>query len=280
MTIPEIKYANSAGTTVILNDGAYFVNANDLRGFTWDYTAQNRPSGYGGRVVRFSRPVREKSIAIAVRGTETQFLARANALHALTEVDILSNAPGKLYIGDQYLLCFMSVSSDLSIFSYNGNFCEKTLKILAVEPYWCTETEQFFVAGGSTGLAGSKRYTGRYPYRYESSYSNSTLVNTHYAACPMIITVYGAATNPSISIAGHTYATTVTLGASETLVINQVNRTIYKYTSTGVASSLFDSRDKVNDIFQYCPAGNSAVSYTDINFKIVVVKQRSEPEWI
>ena len=280
MNLPIIKYVNSAGTTLLLNDGNYFVNANDLRDFEWSYTVQNRPNGYGGRVVRFARPAMEKSVTIGICGTETQFLARANALHALTEIDMLANVPGKLYINDQYLLCYMATSSELGMFSRNGNFCEKTLKILAVEPYWCTETTQIFVAGGSTGLTGSKRYTGRYPYRYESNYSNVTLYNTHYAACPMKITVYGAATNPSISIAGHTYAITVTLSSGERVEINQVDRTIQKITNTGVHTSLFDLRDKTNDIFQYCPAGTSAVSFSGINFDIVIVKQRSEPEWV
>ncbi|MDD4280386.1 MAG: hypothetical protein PHX74_11715, partial [Candidatus Sumerlaeales bacterium] len=92
-----VTYYNHNGSFIVLNDGNYYVSVNDLRNFTWEYLATNRPSGFGGRVT-FSRPVQEKTITVGIRGrTASEFDANAAALMALTEQDIISNKPGKLY---------------------------------------------------------------------------------------------------------------------------------------------------------------------------------------
>lgn len=45
----HIKYENHQGESLWLDDTRYFVNINDLRNFTWEYSINNRPSGFGGR---------------------------------------------------------------------------------------------------------------------------------------------------------------------------------------------------------------------------------------
>ena len=40
-----IKYVNSSGASIILNQGHYLVSDHDLRDFAWNRTVTNRPSG-------------------------------------------------------------------------------------------------------------------------------------------------------------------------------------------------------------------------------------------
>lgn len=276
----NVSYENSQGTVMQLNDGAYFVNANDLRDFVWEYTPLSRPSGLGGKMRSFSRPVLEKTINVGIRGTSSQFAERMNALHALTEVDILAKTPGKLWYNEQYLICYLGVSSEISTLSERGHFAEKALKIAVVEPFWCKNILQRFLIASETASEGGKKYDGRYAYKYGTSYQNSTLYNTHYAACPMILTMYGPVTNPSIVIGGNTYAITTEIASGERVEVDQIAGTIYKISSSGIRSSIFNLRDKDNNIFANIVPGALTVSWSgDYAFDVTMIQQRSEPLW-
>ena len=277
----NISYENHLGSTLNLNDGNYFVNANDLRDFAWEFEILGRPSGYGGRIKRFSRHSSEKTLNIAVRGTKAQFIERMNALHALTEPDVLDNQPGKLWLDGQYVICYMGVSSEINLYSRRGNYLQKEISIIAIEPFWCKDVTQRFISGSGAAASGGKKYDGRYDYRYGSGYNNQTLYNSHYAPCPIILTIYGAVANPSILIDGHEYAVNVTIDAGERLEIDQIKRTIYRISGTGVKTSVFDYRDKSSDIFQAVRPGALQVQFSGtMTFDITMVQQRSEPLWI
>ena len=151
-----IKYVNSNGAEIVLNSGNYLVGANDLRNFAWDYMATNRPSGFGGRVT-FSRPVQEKTIIVGIKGnTAVEFNANTSALMALTEPDILNHTPGKLYLGNQYLTCYLATSSAVSVYARRQNWVSKELKIVVTEPFWHVETTQRFLAGAPETVVGGE----------------------------------------------------------------------------------------------------------------------------
>jgi hypothetical protein len=276
-----ISYVNSAGTMVALNAGNYYVAANDLRNYTWGYIATNRPSGFGGKVT-FNRTVQEKTLTIGIRGTSASaFNTNAEYLHGVTEIDILNNSPGRLYFGDQYLICYLSTASAVGYHSRRGNWAKKEITVLVTEPFWNTETTQRFLKGVPEAVANPKNYLGRYPYRYISSTSSGTIINTHYSASPMIITIYDAADTPTISIGSNSYALDAAITDGYRIIINQLDRTIVSMSPSGATLNLFDYRDKDNDIFAYIEPGENIVVYTgDFTFDITIVEQRSEPTWI
>ena len=281
MSLMTITYFNHNGASLVLNSGNYLVSANDLRNFAWEHTVINRPSGFGGRAA-FSRPVQEKTITIGIRGrTPAEFNVNAAALMALTEPDILSHVPGKLYLGDQYLTCYLAASSAVNAYSRGGNWVSKELSIVVTEPFWHTEVTQRYLLGAPAGVADPKRYNLRYPFRYMSNTSSGTFSNAHYAPCPMIITIYDAATDPSITIGGRIYAVTASISAGQRIIIDQLTRTIKALSVSGDETNLFDYRDKDNDIFLPMQPGTQNVIYTgDFTFDITAIAQRSEPTWI
>lgn len=276
----RVRYVNHNGAEINLNDGAYFLNANDLRDFSWEYETIGKPSGLGGKIKRFSRSVTEKTVRIAVRGTAAQFRTRMNALHALTEPDILSGRPGRLYLNDQYLICYLSVSSAVATYSERGHFAEKEMTVVAVEPFWHTEVSRRFSSADAGSIVGGKKYNLRFPYRFGVGYANQTLFNSHYAETPMRIIIYGPCTDPDVTIGGNLYSVAEVLSSGERLEIDQLARTITKIDDDGTTENLFDSRDKEHDIFKPAPAGEVSVAFTGtINFEIVLIQQRSEPLW-
>lgn len=275
-----IQYFNANGASITLNSGNYTVSTNDLRNFTWDYVATNRPSGFGGRVT-FSRPVQEKTLTVGIKGSSaSEFNTNAAALMALTEPDILNHTPGKLYLGDQYLTCYLATSSAVDTYSRRGNWVSKELTVVVIEPFWHTEALRRFLAGTPATVDDPKRYDLRYPYRYIATSNSDTITNSHYAACPMIITVYDAAEDPSVTIGGNIYAVTATIIDTQRIIINQLDRTVVSMTAGGTVTNLFDYRDKDNDIFTYLEPGVQTVVYTgDFAFDVTVITQRSEPTW-
>lgn len=276
-----IKYVNSSGASIILNQGHYLISSHDLREFKWNATTTNRPSGYGGRV-SFSRGVQEKTINVGIRGrTREEFAQRAEALLALTEPDILQNKPGKLYLGSQYLTCFLSTSSQINYYSRRGNWVDKELTIIVTEPFWNTEVTQHFLIGTSDTVEKAKRYTGRYPYRYISEFASRALHSSHYTTSPMIITIYGPVVNPRIVIGGKEYKVTAEIIENQRIIIDQINKTIVAKNPDGQETNLFDYRDKENDVFARLEAGTQHVIYTgEFGFDITVIQQRSEPSWM
>lgn len=272
----NVKYENHLGSIINLNDKTYFVNANDLRNFEWGFDLLGRPSGLGSRVRRFSRQSAAKVMHVAVRGSN--FVQKINALHALTEPDILARKPGKLWLNDQYLICYLAVASEVVLYRPRGKFAEKALQILAVEPFWNTETNNIFTPSSGSS-EGGKKYNLKYPYRFGTGYSNQIIYNTHYADTPMRISIYGPVDSPSISITGNTYAVDAEIAEGERLDIDQIDRTIFKVDASGIKTNLFNARDKANDIFKYCPVGNASVTFGAFNMEITLIHQRSEPLW-
>ena len=276
-----ITYYNANGASIVLNQGNYLVSVNDLRDFTWDYIATGRPTGFGGRVT-FNRPVQEKHLTLGIRGaTAAEFNVNAAALNALTEPDILNHTPGRLYMGDQYLTCYLSSSSRVLIHSRRGNWVSKDLTLIITEPFWHTETTQRYLKGAPAGVLDPKRYNLRYPFRYISNTSSGTFINSHYSTSPMVITIYDAATDPTITIGGKIYALTATIVDGWKIIIDQLTRTIVSVSATGAETNLFDYRDKANDIFEPMQPGSNTVIYTGaFTFDIAAIAQRSEPTWI
>src|SRR5699024_10797764 len=138
------------------------------------------------------------------------------------------------------------------------------------------------IAGGATSASpDAKRYNGRYPCKYGTGYSQTTLDNTVGSwETPMIITIYGEAVNPSLSIGGNQYTLNTTLAANERAMIDQHHKKIYKIGTTGIETNIFNTRDKSTDIFKFAPVGMVSVLYNgDYSLDITLIHQRSEPLW-
>lgn len=277
-----IVYENSAGETIKLDREGFYAEEGTLRDFTWDYNYSGFPDGSGGSVSLFSRHEKTKQFTVSAHAlTRSEIDALLNRLHNVTELDVRSRNPGKLWLDEQYISCYL-ITSEITNKSRHMLFVTKRLTVLPVIPYWCTEDTKNFIAGGASSSSPyGKRYNGRYPYKYGTGYAQTTLDNTVGSwETPMILTIYGPAVNPTLSIGGSTYKLNTTLASNERAIIDQLHKKIYKIGTTGGRSNLFNVRDKTNDIFKPAPVGMVPVLYNgDYSFDITLVHQRSEPLW-
>ena len=279
----RVYYVNSRSDVFTLNgDGNVYMDINPLRSFEWEYTLSNSISGLGGKASGFARRPRTVDLEVRMRGgSRAQAVELFNRFHAVTEADCMAEEPGRLYVGTQYIVCYLSVTGSILSAPRLANWIVRDITALIVEPYWCTETTTIFNVSTAEEIdLTGKKFDLRYPYRYGSGYTTGSIINTHYAACPAVITIYGPVENPVAIIAGTTYNVDVQLTSSERLVIDQTTHEIYTVNANGVRTNVFNKRNKEHDIFKYIPIGASDVLY-DGTFKMSVslVQMRSELEW-
>jgi hypothetical protein len=235
----------------------------------------------GGIASNFARKPIQKSIRV---GSHTETLASLinleNHIHAVTEPDVIANEPGKLYVDNQYISCYV-VSGSPDEYIKSGHFVNLELLLLIVEPYWCTETTSVFNIDTSAQFdTTAKTFNLRFPYRFATGFANSKLNNLHYAECPMVITIYGPAQNPSLIIAGNTYNVQTQIATGTRLAIDQTKHSIDLVNSVGQKVSVFNSRNKAYDIFKPLPPGESLVQHAgEFKFAISIIQQRSGMMW-
>lgn len=281
----QLRYVNASNVSVQLNDEhSAWTNLDPLRSYAWEYATTRRPSGAGGKASSFGRWPKDAKITTSITcPTKAELDAWQDNLQSVIEPDVINETPGRLYIGDQYMKCFI-VAAETEAYNLVGKFAIMKYTVLAVEPYWCTEVSYVYSASGGQGEdTTAKHYDLKYPYRYGTSLTSEKLINKHYASCPAIITFYGSGasvSNPYVMINNIIRQVNTTLLASERITINQQERTIYKVNSVGDKSNVFNYRNKDYDIFDEIPAGEVQFSYPgDFVVEIILLQQRSMPKW-
>lgn len=278
-----IYYENSAGIVIRLDGDNIRIKKSELRKFSWGYSLTNKPSGYGSRVNKFYRTAQERNITLAIRGrSRAECVSALNDLHAACEADIATMTPGRLWLDGQYMICFMGISSDLGPWQNAFQWLEKQISILITYPFWFSESIKQFRAGEVITSPHGKKYSGCYPYQYGTGYSNQTLYNTHYIPTPAIITIYGPCEDPQLYIDGNLYGIDgASAAANERIIIDQLERRIYRVAVDGTQTNLFDYRIKTSDNFRPIRSGDVAVQFSGaFGFDVNLLHQRSEPKWI
>ena len=280
--MPVVKYQNHDGSAMILHgDGKSFMDLNVLRGYNWDFSTSNRPNGMGGSVLAFAhKPLSKKIRVSTVANTIDELYDIKNGFHAIAEPDIIAKEEGKLFVGEQYVSCYL-VGIDVDEYNIRSHLAIVDVTVLITKPFWCTETTSVFNIDTSLATdTTAKKFPYRFPYRYATGYANMKLNNTHYTECPMIISIYGPVQNPSIQIAGNTYNVSVQVATGSRLVIDQTRHTIEIVNSIGQRTSVFNQRNKQYDVFLPLPAGDNNVQHSgEFKFAITIVQQRSGLKW-
>ena len=136
----ELYYISSNNQKIDFMSFPYLANDNDLLDFVWEYSSSSSVRKNGGKITDFTRGVTEKSLSIDVSASDRASYTEAlNYLTEVTEQDILSKTPGKLYFNEQYLSCYINASQS-GEWDDTRQIMEKTLGIVSEYPFWVTET--------------------------------------------------------------------------------------------------------------------------------------------
>lgn len=139
----KVYYQGSTGLIVDFQSKNYKMHkVTDLLSYKWEYTN----SEYVKRIESFDMKFIERSFTVSIlAGNRTDYQKAVKNINDIFERDIKTLSPGKLYIGDSYLSCYI-VEGKTERFDYHRNRVDKTYTLIAEKGQWIKETKYSFSA--------------------------------------------------------------------------------------------------------------------------------------
>ena len=242
----------------------------------------------GDHIQDFEKKITTKKINIEIARTGLITLPEAvDYLESVTEKDIADVSPGKLYVGNNYMKCWIRGTTK-GRWIQDLNQISDELEIISDYPYWITEEKFSFLKQGTESSEKMEWLEFPYdtPFEYSKVRNLQYINNSNYTASGFKMIIYGPCINPLIRIAGHVYELRTTLYDGEYAVIDSStryakDRKIVKVKNDGVEENLFNSKNNESSIWEKIPAGLSIVSWNGaFGFDIILFNERGVPRWI
>ena len=272
----SIYYRNSEGKKIYLDRVPYkMLTDTDLFDYEWSYDTKNEVNPV---ITGFYRNMVKKKLSIAVTNDANYEQAAASLLEAV-EKDIVNLAPGRLYVNNSYISCYIT-KSEKENWKRNAKVLLVTFTLVTEKGSWITETKSLFrpeLSSGDDGL----NYPFQYPFNFAGSTVGRKMNNESYAASDFEMILYGSCLNPTVAIGGHIYGVDCSLETGEYLVVNSISKKIYKVKTNGETVNQFNLRNRDSYIFKKIPSGNCAVTWSGLfGFDVTLLSERSELIWI
>ncbi|MCD8198250.1 MAG: hypothetical protein LUE24_13980 [Lachnospiraceae bacterium] len=280
----DIYYLNTAGEKIILSEWPIAVtDLTQLYGRKWKTSIKENKAKSRASVLYTYRTTAEFKLDISIYAdSKSEYEEVMNNFEAVTDYDVANNTPGKLYVGEYYLPCFIrdTSPSDYEELFYTVN---EKLTVYSTNPHWLREAKNSYIAHTEESSGEEQEYLNfdyNFDYNYASTSGYGALSNETNTGCDFLMTIYGAIENPAIYINGHLYQVYVTLGTNEYLTIDSRDSTIVLTSATGKTTNVYSLRNQDSYIFQQIPAGTSTVYWAGtFGFDITLFEKRSEPLW-
>lgn len=258
----------------------YMVTGGDLFSGEYDEIEGN------DHIQDFEKKITDYSLEVEINAIgEVNFRRAVDYLEEVTEKDIVNVTPGRLYVGNSYMKCWI-VGTDKDRWVNDLCSISNELTIKSDYPYWITEEKfEFLKAEQSEVMSPWLEFPYDYPYEYGKVRTLQYIQNSNYTSSGFKMTIYGPCINPIIRIAGHVYELQTTLYAGEYAVIDSStryskDRKIVKVKEDGTQEDIYNSRNKDSEIWRKIPPGRSIVSWNgSFGFDIILFNERGTPRW-
>lgn len=284
--VDNIKYINHFGEVLYLDTTHnIYINMSDIHNYVWDHSTRS------SRISKFYRGEQTRTLPIFVAcsgNTEEEMISDGlnvkNIIVDITDKDVLSMEYGSLYVGDWYMRCFITASVK-GEYIQKKNFMKADLEVTTDRPEWLkVESNEY---GGDDDLhPGFLDYPHDYLYDYTGKNITKKVTNDSYTPCRFKLIIYGHCNSPRISVYKKDVGTLVygvndEILQGERLVIDSMERKVYKISLDGSIINEFNSRTRDNDIFQPMPDGEFSLKYPagEFRFNLTLYPERSEPIW-
>lgn len=274
----NIFYENSEGIKLNLLRSPYRLQTADFFNYSWEYSSITGQMN-GGKITKFKQGIKSKQATLGIMGrNEEEYYAAVDGFYETVERDVINLTPGKLWIGDYYLECYI-FSSQKESWEDGIEVLDNTINIVTEYPFWISKNIYTFHSYG-TSSSNNKRYVSRYPYRYANGMNNTYIINPHFTDSNFTLIVYGPVVNPKVSIGGQSYLVNIVLEAGEYLEIDSRAGTVVKVTINGERVDAFHNREKKRTFFKKIQTGRQNVVWTGkFDFDLILYEERSEPKW-
>lgn len=269
----EIYYKSHTGNVLNLVKEPYRMQTADFFNYTWE------PYTESGYITAFEKKIVKKNTVLTIQAdSEEEYGKAVNEFYETVELDVLNLTPGKLYIGEQYLSCYI-MASDKTEWEYGITEMDVDISIITDYPYWITEKAYDFHMTNAVST-NNKRYRYRYAYRYANGLTSTYIENLHFYDVNFLLRIYGPCVNPMVVIDGHPYLIYIILGQGEYLEIDSRAGTVMKTMLTGKKENCFHNRDKEGDVFRKITHGRKSLNWSGrFDFDLIFYEERGEPKW-
>lgn len=280
----DIYYRNNKNEKIYLDRKPYMMLAStDLFDYDWDYTVAGT---LVPRVTKLSNNMKKKTFTIIIEGEDKNSTnEKLNKFLNVVEYDTTNLVPGRLYVGECYLTCYV-IGSKKSAHYGNSNKVSIEITLLAISTFWTKEIrttlgyiqdEEEDEPAPDYGLD----YPYDYPYDFTPGGYVKTLINKGTKPCDFEIIITGPCEKPMLVIFDSYYQVNADLEKGESFVINSKEKSLLKVSVTGSRTNMFNARNKDYNIFKPIPIGSTVV-FLNGNFTCTITQfqERNEPEWI
>lgn len=109
----DVYYINHLNEKILLDSENVILKYQELFNYSWDADTDN------GIITSFTREMATYPITVTVTAdSDEEFADILNNFHSIVVKDIINHKPGRLYIGDQYLSCY--ISGDIKTDAFMG----------------------------------------------------------------------------------------------------------------------------------------------------------------
>ena len=271
-----IRHVNSEGVEVILNKEPYKVLMSDLT----DY--DNVEIESNGKIAGFTKEITERKLNIDIISSSKETTQElCNKLNEVFEKDIYNDVAGKIYINDYYMRCF--IKSCKKSKRGNGVIRSYEYTLITDYPFWIKETTYQYLAEPPEAVKYTDLEAGimfpEFPFDFAPVRGEKILENPSFAESNFIMTIYGFAEGPQVSIAGHPYRVETTIYEGERLVIDSKKGTVKKIGRLGEVVDCYNARQKDYSVFKKIPAGLNVFQWSGgFGVDITLFDERSEPK--
>lgn len=274
-----VKYQNSIGEIYSLQEFGVKIKNAKLHSYSWNVI--ERKHRFGAAVRDFKKDAIEYKIELRISGTDNRKKEIENILFEAFERDINTKRPGKLLYDDYYIECYIT-ASETSPDEYFG--LKKTITAYCPYPFWIKETTYQYFPEPPEAVKYTELEEGimfpEFPFDFCTETGEEILNNPSFNDSNFIMTIYGFAENPQVSIAEHPYKVETTINEGEQLVINSLTHTVQKIGRLGEITNLYNARGKIYSVFKKIPPGTNALQWSGgFGVDIILFDERSEPKW-
>ena len=272
--LEQLKYKNHLNEVFEFGKDGIFVDTNTLHDYEWTVTKKNE------RISALTRKIAKRKLPVKiVCSSEAAGIAARNKLFEVAEKDVLAMKHGQIIFGDYYFKCFVTASKKNS-YQVSNRLMDVTLTVTTDHPYWVKESTVSYSNTAATSTSGNLDHPYDYPFDFFCNMKNQQVTNTGFAASNFRLIIYGECSDPTITIAGHTYKVNCTVNAGEYLTIDSVTKKIFVTDSEGEITNHFKDRDRESYIFEKIPTGAHSVAWDGtFGFDVILLEERSEPKW-
>lgn len=266
----NITYKNHLGETVVFNETGIVTEASDLFSRKWGYSAVYN------KILGFFQSITVSKIEIALSGNSK---AKANEIFSIFEKDVRAQQEGTLTVGEYYINGYFYVSKPKAYYD-RADLIRLELEFITDRKNWIKPTYFVFNPSESTESEG-RGYAYDYPYDYASPISTEEINNPSFMDSAFRMTIFGPVVNPKVHIGEHLYQVNVNIPEGEYLVIDSLNKRVYKVDDAGAQTNVFANRNTESYIFEPIPNGSTVMTVTpECIVSLELLEERSEPEWI